>query len=86
MSSSKLSFDGNKIYESEQIIYPGGLGKLLLVSTPNGLYEVTCETEVQAFLLFDEILKKGYVNFNKEYIFYDNNPNIKGKQEGVIIE
>lgn len=73
---------GNKIYESDKIIYPGGIGTLLFVSTPNGLYEVTCETEVQAFLLFDEVLKKGYVNFNKEYISYNNYPIIKeNKQE-----
>lgn len=63
---------GNKIYESDQIIYPAGIGKVLYVSYPKGSYEVTCNSEELANELFDKVLTNGYVDFNIEGIKYNN--------------
>ena len=63
---------GNKIYESEQIIYPGGCGNILYVSYPKGSYEVTCADEQMAKDLFDTAFRDGYVDFNSKNISYDN--------------
>ena len=68
---------GNKIYESEQIIYPGGVGNILYVSYPKGSYEVTCSNDELAKELFDRALTDGYVDFNSQYIDYDNSWNMK---------
>ena len=66
---------GNKIYESEQIIYPAGIGKVLYVSYSKGSYEVTCRDEKLAKELFDKAFTNGYVDFNSEDIYYDNSWN-----------
>lgn len=63
---------GNKIYESEHIVYPGGVGKELYVSYPKGSYQVICQSEELAKELFDNAFKNGYVDFNGEGIEYDN--------------
>lgn len=63
---------GNKIYESGQIIYPGGIGNVLYVSYPKGSYEVTCCDEELAKSLFKQAFTEGYVDFNSKYIDYHN--------------
>lgn len=70
---------GNKIYESDQIIYPGGVGKELYVNCPKGSYQVTCQSEDLAQKLFESAFKNGYVDFNSEEIDYDNSWNWKQK-------
>ena len=66
---------GNKIYESDKIIYPGGIGNVLYVSYSKGSYEVTCSSEELAKSLFENAFKNGYVDFNDENINYDNSWN-----------
>lgn len=68
---------GNKIYESDQIIHPAGVGNVLYVSYPNGSYEVTCVDEQMAKDLFDTAFRDGYVDFSSQYIVYDNSWNRK---------
>lgn len=63
---------GNKIHESDQIIYPGGVGKELYVSYPKGSYQVVCSSDELAKELFESAFKNGYVDFNIEGIEYDN--------------
>lgn len=63
---------GNKIYESDQIIYPGGLGRELYVSYSKGSYRVICPSEESAKQLFECAFKEGFVDFNEEEIEYDN--------------
>lgn len=70
---------GNKIYESDQIIYPGGCGNLLYVSYPKGSYEVTCRNEELAKSLFEKVFTDGYVDFNSSDIDYDNSWDMKSK-------
>ena len=68
---------GNKIYESDQIIHPGGAGNVLYVTYPKGSYEVTCCDDELAKELFDRAFTDGYVDFNSQYIDYDNSWNMK---------
>lgn len=62
----------NKIYESEQIIYPGGIGRELYVSYPKGTYHVICSSEGLARKLYESVFEKGFVDFNEEEIEYSN--------------
>lgn len=63
---------GNKIYESDQIIHPGGIGNELYVNYPDGSYKVTCTSEELAKKLFESAFKDGYVDFNNENVDYAN--------------
>lgn len=63
---------GNKIFESDKIIYPGGRGNELFVSILGRSYEVTCVTEKLAKSLFDQAFINGYVDFNRDDVDYDN--------------
>lgn len=70
---------GNKIFESDKIIYPGGIGNVLYVSYPNGSYEVTCCDDELAKELFNRAFTDGYVDFNSKYIDYDNSWQMSNK-------
>lgn len=74
---------GNKIFESDQIIYPGGTGKELYVAYSDGdgsninpirmnSYQVICKTEEIAKLLFNQVFKNGYVDFTRDDVDYNN--------------
>ena len=68
---------GNKIYESEQIIYPGGMGNMLYITYPKGSYEVVCATEELAKSLFEQAFIYGYVDLNRKDVDYNNSWNWK---------
>lgn len=63
---------GNIIYESEQITYPGGRGNELYVTYPKGIYQIICSSENVALDLFTQAFERGYVNFNRDDIDYNN--------------
>ena len=53
----------SKVYESDNIINPANIGKELYVSTPNGTYQVTCSSEIEAENLYNMAFEKGFVDF-----------------------
>lgn len=59
---------GNKVFESNEIIHPGGLDKSLFVKTPNGTYEVMYSNSVLAGEALNKAFSNGYIDFSlQEY-------------------
>lgn len=68
---------GNKVFESDQIIHPGGLDKSLFVKTPNGTYEVMYHSNISAHEALLDALNKGYIDCSfQEYT--NNSPFLNG--------
>lgn len=55
---------GNKIFESNEIIHPGGIDKSLFVKTPNGTYEVMYSNSVLAAEALNKVFSNGYIDFS----------------------
>lgn len=55
---------GNKVFESNEIIHPGGLDKSLFVKTPNGTYEVMYSNSVLAAEALNKAFSNGYIDFS----------------------